>query len=288
MFATLIVARPSLHTGGALEIRHRGREARLDLRCSDFSEIAWAAFYADCVHEVLPVTSGCRLALVYNLLRPGKGRLPRPPSYEQETAALGHLLQQWCDPSAPAGEDRPVKLVYPLEHAYTPAELSFTALKGADAAAAGVLAAAACAAACDLHVALLRIEESGAAEYSGYPGSRWSRRYHDDDDDGEDRFRVAEVFERSLTLSHWPRSSAATSGRPWSCGRRRGSCNCWRVPDSQLRCPPWAASWPRGSTRARNRAARPGARPMNWPRRCSPAGPCGRPARCRKGVAPKR
>ena len=205
MFATLIVALPSLHTGGALEIRHRGREARLDLRCSDFSEIAWAAFYADCVHEVLPVTSGCRLALVYNLLRPGKGRLPRPPSYEQETAVLGHLLHQWCDPSAPAGEDRPVKLVYPLEHAYTPAELSFTALKGADAAAAGVLAAAACDAACDLHVALLRIEESGAAEYSGYPGSRWSRRYHDDDDDGEDRFRVAEVFERSLTLSHWSR-----------------------------------------------------------------------------------
>ena len=128
MFAKLIVALPSLHAGGALVVRHREREARLELRCTDPSEDAWAAFYADCVHEVLPVTSGCRLVLVYNLLRKGKGRLPRPPSYERETAALGQLMRRWCDEQAPASEDRPIKLVYPLEHAYTPAELSFAAL----------------------------------------------------------------------------------------------------------------------------------------------------------------
>jgi predicted 2-oxoglutarate/Fe(II)-dependent dioxygenase YbiX len=63
-FATLIIALPSLHAGGALVVRHREREARLELRCTDPSEAAWAAFYADCVHEVLPVTSGCRLVLV--------------------------------------------------------------------------------------------------------------------------------------------------------------------------------------------------------------------------------
>ena len=98
-------------------------------------------------------------------------------------------------------------LVYPLEHAYTPAELSFAALKGADAAAAGVLAAAARDAACDLHAALLRIEESGAAEFTGYAGSRHYRRYHDDDDDDDsgDEFDIGEVFDRSLTLSHWSR-----------------------------------------------------------------------------------
>jgi len=206
MFATLIVALPSLNTGGELEVRHRGREARLDLRSTDFSELAWAAFYADCVHEVLPVTSGCRLVLVYNLRRPGEGRLPRPPSYDQEVATLRKLLGRWSEPSDPSNPHLPAKLVYPLEHAYTPAELSFAALKGADAAAAGVLAAAAGEADCDLHVALLRIEESGAAEYSGYPHSRHARRYHDDDDeDGEDGFRVAEVLERSQTLSHWGR-----------------------------------------------------------------------------------
>jgi hypothetical protein len=210
MFGTLIVALPSLHTGGELVIRHRGREVRLDVRCADVSELAWAAFYADCVHEVLPITSGCRLVLVYNLRRTGRGRLPRPPSYDKEAAVLERLLRAWCNETAKPDADRPLKLVYPLAHAYTPAELSFAALKGADAAAATVLTAAAGDAACDLHLALLRIEESGAAEYNGYAGRRWRSRYHDDDEedrDGgdDDEFRVAEVFDRSLTLSDWRR-----------------------------------------------------------------------------------
>lgn len=210
MFATLIVALPSLHTGGELVIRHREREARLDLRCGDVSELAWAAFYADCVHEVLPITSGCRLVLVYNLRRKSRGRLPRPPSYDKEAVALERLLRTWCSETVKPDEDQPLKLVYPLAHAYTPAELSFAALKGADAAAANVLTTAAGDAACELHLALLRIEESGAAEYNGYAGRRWRGRYHDDDEDdgddeNDDEFRVAEVFDRSLTLSDWRR-----------------------------------------------------------------------------------
>ena len=164
MFATLIVALPSLHTGGELVIRHREREARLDLRCGDVSELAWAAFYADCVHEVLPITSGCRLVLVYNLRRKSRGRLPRPPSYDKEAVALERLLRTWCSETVKPDEDQPLKLVYPLAHAYTPAELSFAALKGADAAAATVLTTAAGDAACELHLARRR---------SGYP-SGWS------------------------------------------------------------------------------------------------------------------
>jgi predicted 2-oxoglutarate/Fe(II)-dependent dioxygenase YbiX len=210
MFGTLIVALPSIHAGGELVIRHRGREARLELLCADVSELAWAAFYADCVHEVLPIDSGCRLVLVYNLRRTGRGRLPRPPSYDKETDALGRLLRRWCEDPARLDKDRPLKVVYPLAHAYTPAELSFATLKGADAAAATVLTTAAGGADCDLHVALLRIEESGAAEYNGDSGSRWRSRYHDNDEEGgddenNDEFRVAEVFDRSLTLSDWRR-----------------------------------------------------------------------------------
>jgi predicted 2-oxoglutarate/Fe(II)-dependent dioxygenase YbiX len=223
MFGTLIVALPSLHGGGELVIRHREREVSLDLRRSDLSELAWAAFYADCVHEVLPITSGCRLVLVYNLRRKGRGRLPRPPSYDKEAAALERVLRAWCNETAKPDEDRPLKLVYPLAHAYTPAELSFAALKGADAAAATVLTAVAGASACDLHVALLHIEESGAAEYNGYAGRRWRSRYHDDDEEEEEEegdrgddneFRVAEVFDRSLTLSDWrrPDGSAVSVG----------------------------------------------------------------------------
>jgi len=190
MFATLVVVLPSVHGGGDLVVRHAGREARLSLRCGDPAEAAFAAFYADCVHEVLPVTQGFRLTLVYNLIRPG-GRAPEPPDHRAEQARAAALLREW-------DEDGPVKLVLPLEHAYTPAELGFPALKGADAAVAGVLAAAVPQARCDLHLALLTIEENGPAEYAG--GYGWRRGGHEDD---EDSFEVVEVSNRDVSLSDW-------------------------------------------------------------------------------------
>src|SRR5229473_3217769 len=91
MFATLVVVLPSDSTGGELVIRHKGREVSLAPHCDEPSEAVFAAFYADCLHEVLPVTSGCRLTLVYNLLRRsddrrGTDHSPQPPSYESEQA----------------------------------------------------------------------------------------------------------------------------------------------------------------------------------------------------------
>ena len=197
MFATLVVVLPSSFQGGDLLVRHRGREARLALRCGDPAEAAFAAFYADCVHEVLPVTAGHRLALAYNLVRAGKGRPPQPPDHEDQQGRIAALLQAWRGAVTHPDGGQPEKLVYPLDHAYTPAELGFAALKGADAAAAGVLAAAARQARCDLHLALLTVEESGAAEYADSYGSRrggW---------DEEDEFEAGEVFDRTVTLSGW-------------------------------------------------------------------------------------
>ncbi len=206
MFGTLIIGLPSLHAGGDLLVRHRGQEARLSLRVADPSELAYAAFYADCVHEVLPITSGYRLALVYNLVRTGSGRAPQAPNYEPQTAALAQLLKRWA--SQAPDENTPQQLVYPLDHAYTPAELSFQSLKGADAAGAAVLATASEQAGCELHLALMQIEQSGSAEYGGGGRSRGWRRYHDDDDDeGEDEvnadFTVGEMIDCTQQLSHW-------------------------------------------------------------------------------------
>ncbi len=198
MFATLVVVLPSVFEGGDLLVRHRGREARLALRPEDPAEAAFAAFYADCVHEVLPVTEGHRLTLAYNLVRAGKGRLPKPPDYEEQQVGIAALLRGWRDRGTQPDDEVPEKLVYPLDHAYTPAELGFAALKGADAAAAGVLAAAARQARCDLHLALLTVEESGAAEYADSYRSRRGRW-----DQDEDAFEAGEVFDRSVTLSEW-------------------------------------------------------------------------------------
>jgi predicted 2-oxoglutarate/Fe(II)-dependent dioxygenase YbiX len=211
MFATLVVVLPSACEGGELIVRHRGHEVSLDLNCTDSAEVSFAAFYADCVHEVRPVTSGFRLTLVYNLTRGGRRQPAVPPAYDREQAAITALLRRWVVEKDSPDDSSPEKLIYPLEHAYTPAELSFDALKSADAAAAAVLVRAADEAACDLHLALVSIEETGSAEYGNYAprrGSRWHRSRHDDDDDEDaydEDFEVVEVIDRVLGVSDWRR-----------------------------------------------------------------------------------
>ncbi|MGB7414552.1 MAG: 2OG-Fe(II) oxygenase [Thermosynechococcaceae cyanobacterium] len=217
MFATLVIVLPSLYSGGELLVRHLEDEVRLDLCCLDLSEVSFAAFYADCVHEVLPITSGCRLTLVYNLLRRGKGQLPEPPNYEAEQANVAELLQQWILDKELPNDTSPEKLIYPLEHAYTPAALAFDALKGADQAISSVLVPAAKQAECDIHLALVTIEESGDAEYTGYYGSRRRRKYwsdYDDDDEDPSNFEIGDVYDRSTTLTDWrrPDGKATTLG----------------------------------------------------------------------------
>ncbi|PIA93152.1 hypothetical protein CB0940_05228 [Cercospora beticola] len=84
---SLVVCLPTAFSGGALAVRHQGHEIVHDWSSSSSSNdndnaqqtapsIHWAAFYSDCEHEVLPVTSGHRLTLTYNLfLAPGTGLL---------------------------------------------------------------------------------------------------------------------------------------------------------------------------------------------------------------------
>lgn len=171
------------------------------------------------MHEVLPVTAGYRLTLIYNLVHEGMASPPSLPGVEHQSQAIVSLLRQWVDAQRDDGEV-PVKLVIPLEHAYTPAELAFSTLKNADAAAATVLAACATAAHCTLHLALLAIEESGSAEYHGHDSRGRGRWHHDDDEDDDDDkdededegeggdaddFEIVEIIDSDLTLSDWRR-----------------------------------------------------------------------------------
>jgi predicted 2-oxoglutarate/Fe(II)-dependent dioxygenase YbiX len=195
MFATLVMVLPSPYTGGELIIRHKDHEVRLDLRRDEPSEVAFAAFYADCRHEVQPVASGHRLALVYNLIRTDDGPLPQPPDHDSVRAELVDRLSSW--------QGAPNKLVLPLEHAYTQAELGFHSLKGVDASVASLLLDAARAAECDLHLGLVTVYEQGSAEYTG---GGW---YGDAVD-----MEVGEVIDEGRYIHHW-RSS---EGEPLELG----------------------------------------------------------------------
>ena len=71
MFGSLVVVFPTPHEGGALLLRHRGREWIFDsgkaLAAVEQPTIGYVAFFGDIEHEVAPVTSGHRITLTYNL-----------------------------------------------------------------------------------------------------------------------------------------------------------------------------------------------------------------------------
>src|SRR5262249_47242503 len=149
------------------------------------AELKFAAFYSDCEHEVLPITRGNRVCLVYNLVqrppRDGKNQPPLvAPLYDAETANAAELLAKTF-----AGASAPTKIAWLLEHQYSPAGLSFAALKGADKALAKVLQKAAARADCATHLGIVHIQESGPAEYRGYGprGPRGWRRYQNEQEE---------------------------------------------------------------------------------------------------------
>ena len=200
MVATLTVGLPAAGAGGDLVIRHAGRETVVDMRTDEPSELAWAAFYADCEHETLPVTEGCRACLVYNLvLKPG-GTIPSAaPDY-------GGLVEPVAAELAAHFRDlEGNKLVWLLEHDYSAAGLSFGALKNVDAAVARMLAEAADRAGCVLRAAVLHVEETGSAEYGGW----------DDEveDIGDDEYEFIEPIEAACRLEGWVRPDGAPV--PW-------------------------------------------------------------------------
>jgi len=71
MLGSLVVVYPTPHQGGELVLRHKGREWTFDASSMTSSQpspsVAYIAFYSDIEHEVLKVTSGCRVTLTYNI-----------------------------------------------------------------------------------------------------------------------------------------------------------------------------------------------------------------------------
>ena len=193
MVATLSVSLPVSGAGGELVVRHRDREVSIGMTASEPSELAYAAFYADCSHETRPVTEGFRLSLVFNLsLLPGDTETPRhAPDYTDLVDPIARELSAWDDGG-------PEKLVWLLDHDYSEAGLSFDALKNADAAVGGVLKRAADRADCALYAAIVHIREEGTADYvyGGYH-DRWHR--HDDEIEAE----FDEVLDGRYWLDSW-------------------------------------------------------------------------------------
>ncbi|ROO62723.1 2-oxoglutarate-Fe(II)-dependent oxygenase superfamily protein [Micromonospora sp. Llam0] len=208
MIGTLVVTLPSKSAGGVLSIEHAGRTESYE---SSPDELTFVAFYADCRHQVSPVTSGHRIVLTYNLLLAGDPVASAAGSLGQDlvTELAGCLDDHFAGPA-----DEPARLVYLLDHEYTQRALGWDRLKGDDVGRAAAVRAAAQAAGCEVTLALVELQETWSAVD---PEESWGRRgrgrgrygrYRYDEEEptggsGSGEYELEELIDSSMTLDCW-------------------------------------------------------------------------------------
>ena len=198
--AALALALPVAGSGGHLVIRHGGRETVVAMRTDEPSQLSWAAFYADCEHETLPVTGRHRVCLVYNLMTKGTAIPAGAPDHASLIAPIAAELEaRICDSEAIG------KLIWILEHNYSLAELSFSKLKNIDVSVGRMLANVAGRAGCVLHADILHVEETASVEYEG-----WDREV---EDISNHEYEYVEAIETDCRLDVWMRPDGAAT--PW-------------------------------------------------------------------------
>lgn len=177
MFGTLVICLPSAHEGGDVVLKHCGK--KMVIKTSEAVQ-SYACWYSDVTHEVLPVRSGYRWVLTYNMAIDKHAQRPSAALKRSETRALRHTLRRWPD-------DGPAYLLHTLDHHYTQANVCLNNLKTRDLAQVQTLMDAAQELDFEIFLALIEKEEMGAVEYT--PGSRrgyYYNPYDDEDDDDED------------------------------------------------------------------------------------------------------
>lgn len=206
MVASLIVVLPNPFEGGKLIVRHRAAKQELAFEEAAAGKAAcFAAFYADCEHEVERVTRGVRIALAYNLVlipqrkKPSEAAMPTAPA-DRLAEALGSWVAR--RPATP--------LVVALDHHYTQRGLSLDLLKGADRQLADLVVPAAARADCLVHLAqvsrhLLQFADDGsfADSYSRY--SYRARQRH--------AIEIGETYEDELNGTEWTNLNGQK--QPW-------------------------------------------------------------------------
>lgn len=165
MFGTLVITLPCPHEGGNLVATHRGETQVFETASPAPTEIQWFAFYADVEHALQLVTSGHRVALIYNLVREGSGKIPRAPDGTLSEAA--EALQGAAEAWGKAHKPELFRLTM-LDHQYSEDGLDWDALKGEDAATLQALRDSEC---FDLQLITVKLTEHGDdGDCYGYGG----------------------------------------------------------------------------------------------------------------------
>ncbi|KAA1473723.1 hypothetical protein DENSPDRAFT_780596, partial [Dentipellis sp. KUC8613] len=201
MFATIVIILPSAFTGGEAHLSHGGLSAVFDIASTSQVMTTVFAWYTDVQHEIKPITSGYRLALSYNLIHTTQSLRPALMTNEDIVKKFAAVLQAWTSDSATSNPD---KIFYLLNHKYSEANLSGSALKGSDAQKVALLEGLATKHGFLLGLATAHCHLRGPADDcgGGYRGRDPYKDYSDDEDSGDD-VDFAEVEEREMTIEHF-------------------------------------------------------------------------------------
>ncbi|MET4082637.1 hypothetical protein ABIB40_002597 [Pedobacter sp. UYP30] len=190
MFGSLVISLPSKHTGGELVISFEGAtEVAAFAKDSGDYKINYAAFYADCDHEIKPLTSGYRVCLIYNLVQQKATENIQLTSVETYAQHLAEIFKKEQN----RGHTEPHIVL--LGHQYTPENFSIDQLKLNDRPKAEALLQAAQKAGCYAKMCLVTSYLSGVPEDDG--------RYYDYNEDSDPEAEMGEVYDKSLYIEHW-------------------------------------------------------------------------------------
>lgn len=181
MVASMIVVLPNPFDGGTLVVRHGSERQTLDFaEARAGKQPSYAAFYADCEHEVSRVRRGVRLCLAYNLVLDPAAAGDRGAPHASQ--ALGAAIQAWVakHPTEP--------LVFALSHQYTQRGLALDLLKGTDRRLAAEVVPAAHDVDCLVYFAQVErhLVQDAHDQSDEWYGGRYGGRYGSWDDEGED------------------------------------------------------------------------------------------------------
>jgi len=198
MLGTLVINLPSHFHGGEFIIEHLGGRLRSS---GAASQLEMVAFYADCHHEVRPVKQGYRVVLTYNLITQDAVKAAAIPS--ETVDALAEAVNDfWNTPSpslwSPEKFDNP-----PDRHEYTRSGISWTQLKGADAARVAALRQVAERLDAEIFLALADAHETWTAEETYRRGRHRHRDEDDDDTDDVEGLELGDLVTSEIELHHW-------------------------------------------------------------------------------------
>ncbi len=191
MFASLIINLPSEFAGGELEIEWMGESVKIDFSRHIY-DIAYAAFYSDCDHEVHKVDSGYRISLVYNLIKKDNGNQIGLSSLPKAVDKIGELLIKLKE-----NEFRKPYLLL-LDHQYTQTNFSVNKLKDNDINKAEAILQAAQKAGYFVDLGLLNHHVSGTYEDDYYDNG-----YGYGGEIDAESVTMSEVYEEYVMIEDW-------------------------------------------------------------------------------------